>query len=62
MAQSRRVLVVGALGRMGVHVREAVRAEPSLELGAALEAPGHPQLGETLEGGVALGADLEAAQ
>ena len=56
-----RVLVIGALGRMGVCVRAAVAEEPSLCLGAALEAPGHPRLGETLEEGVVLGDDPKAA-
>lgn len=57
MADERRVLVVGALGRMGECVRAAVAEEPSLRLGAALEAPGHPRLGETLEERVVLGDD-----
>jgi 4-hydroxy-tetrahydrodipicolinate reductase len=61
MAAQRRVLVVGALGRMGVCVRTAVADEPSLLLGAALEAPGHPQLGATLEEGAVLGDDPEPA-
>jgi 4-hydroxy-tetrahydrodipicolinate reductase len=56
-----RVLVLGALGRMGECVRAAVAAEPSAVLGAALEAPGHPRLGETLEGGVRVSSDLAAA-
>ena len=59
--KSRRVWVVGALGRMGACVREVIGAEPGLELGAALEAPGHPRLGERLEGGVTLGDDAKAA-
>jgi 4-hydroxy-tetrahydrodipicolinate reductase len=61
MAGAHRVLVVGALGRMGERVRAAVADEPSLRLGAALEAPGHPRLGEALEDGVALGDDPKAA-
>lgn len=56
-----RVLVVGALGRMGASVRQALAGEPSLALAAAVEAPGHPQLGCALEGGVALGDEVEAA-
>jgi 4-hydroxy-tetrahydrodipicolinate reductase len=56
-----RVLVQGALGRMGERVRAAIAADPDARLGAALEAPGHPRLGETLEDGVKLGADLRAA-
>ncbi|MDH3211539.1 MAG: 4-hydroxy-tetrahydrodipicolinate reductase [Myxococcales bacterium] len=61
MARTHRVLVVGALGRMGERVRAAVADEPSLRLGAALETPGHPRLGETLEDGVVLGDDAKAA-
>ncbi len=61
MAGERRVLVVGTLGRMGGCVRAAVAEEPSLRLGAALEAPGHPRLGETLEEGVVLGDDPKPA-
>jgi 4-hydroxy-tetrahydrodipicolinate reductase len=61
MAEAHRVLVVGALGRMGERVRAAVAAEPALRLGAALEAPGHPRLGTTVEDGVRLGDDAKAA-
>jgi len=56
-----RVCVVGALGRMGERVRAAVAAEPGLVVGAALESPGHPRLGERLDGGVVLGGDPKAA-
>ena len=55
-----RVLVFGALGRMGERVRAAVAAEPEVRLGAALEAPGHPRLGATLEDGVRVTDDLAA--
>ena len=61
MAAPHRVLVVGALGRMGERVRAAVAAHPELRLGAALESPGHPGQGETLEKGVKVGADAAAA-
>jgi 4-hydroxy-tetrahydrodipicolinate reductase len=61
MPEPRPVLVVGALGRMGQRVRAALSDEPSLRLGAALEAPGHPRLGERLEHGVAVVDDLRAA-
>ena len=47
-----RVLVHGALGRMGLAVRDALADEKSLALGAALEAPGHPELGRELAPGV----------
>lgn len=56
-----RVVVVGALGRMGDRVRAAIADESGLRLGAALEAKGHPRLGERLEGGVVLGSDVGAA-
>lgn len=55
-----RVLVFGALGRMGERVRAALAAEPEAQLGAAIEAPGHPRLGEALEGGVRVTDDLAA--
>jgi 4-hydroxy-tetrahydrodipicolinate reductase len=61
MADARRVLVVGALGRMGECVRAEVAAEPALRLGAALEAPGHPGLGTTLPEGVRVEDDVKAA-
>jgi 4-hydroxy-tetrahydrodipicolinate reductase len=61
MADTRRVLVVGALGRMGEKVRDAVAEEPTLALGAALEATGHPQLGATVENGVRVDDDAKAA-
>lgn len=55
-----RILVFGALGRMGERVRAALAADPGASLGAALEAPGHPRLGEKLEGGVLVSDDLAA--
>lgn len=61
MGAPRRVLLVGACGRMGQCVRAALAGEPSLRLAAALEAPGHPQLGEEIAPGVKLSADLEGA-
>jgi 4-hydroxy-tetrahydrodipicolinate reductase len=61
MARARRVCVVGAAGRMGEAVRRALPEEPSLVLAAALEAPGHPQLGSELAPGVRLGSDAKAA-
>jgi 4-hydroxy-tetrahydrodipicolinate reductase len=56
-----RVLVVGALGRMGRAVREALAQEPSLVLAAALEAKEHPEQGARLEHGVSVTDDLAAA-
>jgi 4-hydroxy-tetrahydrodipicolinate reductase len=61
MGAPRRVLVVGACGRMGQCVRSALAGEPSLRLAAALEAPGHPRLGEEIAPGVKLQGNLEAA-
>ncbi len=55
------VLVVGARGRMGECVRAALEREPGVRLAAALEAPGHPEIGRTLEHGVLLGDDARAA-
>ncbi len=40
---SKRVLVVGALGKMGQRVRAAVREEPALHVGVGLEKPGHEE-------------------
>jgi 4-hydroxy-tetrahydrodipicolinate reductase len=56
-----RLLVIGALGRMGERVRAAVAAEPSLRLVAALESPSHPHLGATVEDGIRVDADAKAA-
>jgi len=40
-----RVAIAGSTGRMGSTLIEAVLADPSLRLGAALEQPGHRMLG-----------------
>ncbi len=58
---SGRVLVVGACGRMGEQVRHQVRRHARLTLTAALEAPGHPRIGEEIEPGILLGSDAKAA-
>jgi 4-hydroxy-tetrahydrodipicolinate reductase len=58
---SGRVLVVGALGRMGEQVRKWIGRHDDLVLAAALEAPGHPRLGEEIEPGVVLESDVKAA-
>jgi 4-hydroxy-tetrahydrodipicolinate reductase len=42
---------------MGERVRAALEQEPALRLGAAVEAPGHPRLGEELAPGVGLGTE-----
>ena len=46
---------------MGGFVLRAVAASRNLAVGAALDAPGHPALGDEVAPGVALGADLGAA-
>lgn len=56
----RRVLVVGALGRMGERVRAVLAEEELLQLGGALEAPSHPGLGRALEEGVRVSDDVKA--
>jgi 4-hydroxy-tetrahydrodipicolinate reductase len=61
VASPRGVLVVGALGRMGRAVREALAHEPSLVLAAALEAKEHPERGARLEHGVVVSDDLASA-
>jgi len=55
--EQKRVLVVGALGRMGEMVRRAVADAPGLVVAAALERPDHPELGSQIEAGVTLVAD-----
>ena len=46
---------------MGAHVRDAVAADPNAELGAAIERPGHPDLGKAIAPGVALTDSVESA-
>ena len=59
MSESR-VLVVGALGRMGERVRAVLAGEKTLRLGAALEASSHPGLGRALEQDVRVSDDANA--
>lgn len=56
-----RVAVVGALGRMGVMVRQAVGARDDLVVAGALEREGHPELGTLIEGDIEVTADPTAA-
>lgn len=56
-----RAVVVGACGRMGERVRAAIEADGGLRLGAALESPQHPRVGEKLAEGVTVGSDVAAA-
>ena len=60
MSDATRICVVGALGRMGEHVRAAVEADPAVVLGSLLEAPGHPGLGSEASG-LVVGDDPAAA-
>jgi 4-hydroxy-tetrahydrodipicolinate reductase len=61
MTETGRVLVVGALGRMGECVRAAVSDERALRFAAALEAAGHAGIGTELEAGVRVEDDPKAA-
>lgn len=56
-----RVCVVGARGRMGEAVRAALTDESGLVFSAALEAPGHPELGAELAPDIRLGDDPKRA-
>ncbi len=56
-----KVLVVGAMGRMGQRVRAAISEAPRLELGAALEARGHPSVGISIAGAIKISDDPKAA-
>lgn len=57
----KRVLVVGALGKMGQQIREQVEAHPELTLGAALERSGHPEVGSVIENDVTVTDDVKTA-
>jgi len=61
MTATGRVLVIGALGRMGECVRAAVADEAALRFTAALEAPGHAGVGTLLEADVRVEDDPKAA-
>jgi 4-hydroxy-tetrahydrodipicolinate reductase len=61
VTEAGRLLVIGALGRMGECVRRAVADEPALRFSAALEAVGNPGVGTVLEGGVRVEDDPKAA-
>jgi 4-hydroxy-tetrahydrodipicolinate reductase len=53
-AQATGVMVVGALGKMGLEVRAALATEPRLFFAGALERPGHPEAGQSVAPGVVL--------
>jgi 4-hydroxy-tetrahydrodipicolinate reductase len=57
----RRVLVAGALGRMGERLCALLAEHPELRLGAALERAGHPGLGRELAPGVRATENAAAA-
>ena len=46
---------------MGGHVLRAVDADPGVTVGAALDAPGHPSIGQQVAPGIELGCDLQSA-
>src|SRR5262245_24774994 len=57
------LVVAGAAGRMGARIVALARESSDLRVGAALEAPGHPSLGDDvgeLAGGSRLGVSLGA--
>jgi 4-hydroxy-tetrahydrodipicolinate reductase len=56
-----KVLVVGAMGRMGESVRAAIEETTQLELGAALEAPGQPCIGGLIGNNIKIYDDPKAA-
>ncbi len=55
-----RIVVVGAMGRMGQMVREAIARDEELSVGGTLERSGHPDLGCDLDGS-SLTDDAKAA-
>lgn len=61
MRAALRVACVGALGRMGERVRAAIDVAEDVRLTGALEAVGHPRLGEELAPGVRVVADAASA-
>jgi len=61
VVEQKRVLVVGAMGRMGEQIRAQVAASSVLSLGGALERSGHPGLGSEIEAGVVLSDDVKSA-
>jgi len=56
-----KVLVVGAMGRMGESVRAAIEETTQLELGAALEAPGQSCIGGLIRNNIKISDDPKAA-
>ena len=56
-----RIVVAGAGGKMGQTLIEAVLADKSLQLAAALDARGSPAVGRKL-GGLKVGSDVGRAR
>lgn len=56
-----RLAVTGAAGRMGTRIIEMAALEADLEVTAALEAPGHPRVGEPIAKGVKIVDKLDAS-
>jgi 4-hydroxy-tetrahydrodipicolinate reductase len=56
-----RIAVLGACGRMGQHVIDAVLVNARAELGPLIERPGHPQQGAELVAGHKVETDLADA-
>jgi 4-hydroxy-tetrahydrodipicolinate reductase len=61
MGAAKRVLVVGAFGRMGQQVRAEISDHEELSLGAALERSGHPEIGSRIEADVVVTDDVKSA-
>jgi len=61
MAEAKRVLVVGAAGRMGEQIRKWTDRHDGLEVAACLEAAGHPRIGQEIEPGIVLRDDAAEA-
>jgi 4-hydroxy-tetrahydrodipicolinate reductase len=61
LSSRKRVLVHGAMGRMGVCIRKLLTSHEHLVLATAVDAEDHYQLGTELEEAVPLGCDADAA-
>lgn len=61
MGAAKRVLVVGACGRMGQQIRAQISDHGELSLGAALERSGHAEVGNQIEAEVVVTDDVKSA-
>lgn len=61
MSKQTAVAILGAAGRMGRTLIQALPAQPDLRLGAAFEHTGNAALGEEIAPGIVLGSDMAAA-